>query len=275
MNQKSEIPNLYRPNYIKEREFERESRRLITFKGGELSYKIIFGNRKELLDEKVKLHANNVIDEVRKYDFKQIVKHHDLLFNPKQSIYNKQYLDNVYYLLNKNDKNYVLKRKILTKRVLNKIKLDEPEICKQTTSKKESFVTNLLSEYMSTRKNRNSSVNLSLTNRNESVKNSYQIISPVDEEFENYDDKLKYNKERISIHLKRKYNFFPSPKNKANEKFLKKKEKIFKLLDPPEIELRLNRISTLKNIKLKKNNSTGELIFFNKNNKKLFPILSS
>ena len=149
MNQKSEIPNLYRPNYIKEREFERESRRLITFKGGELSYKIIFGNRKELLDEKVKLHANNVIDEVRKYDFKQIVKHHDLLFNPKQSIYNKQYLDNVYYLLNKNDKNYVLKRKILTKRVLNKIKLDEPEICKQTTSKKESFVTNLLSEYMS------------------------------------------------------------------------------------------------------------------------------
>ena len=42
MNQKSEIPNLYRPNYIKEREFERESRRLITFKGGQLSYKIIF-----------------------------------------------------------------------------------------------------------------------------------------------------------------------------------------------------------------------------------------
>ena len=156
-----------------------------------------------------------------------------MLFNPKQSIYNKQYLDNVYYLLNKNDKNYVSKRNILTKRVLNKIKLDAPEICKQTISKKESFVTNLLSEYMSTRKNKNSSVNLSLTNRNESVKNSYQIISPVDEEFENYDDKLKYNKERISIHLKRRYNFFPSPKNKANEKFLKKKRKNFQITEPP------------------------------------------
>lgn len=265
MNQMSEIPNLYRPNYIKEREFEKESRNLITFKGGQSPYKIIFDNKKELLDKKVKIHVNNVVDQVRKYDFKQIVKHHDLIFNPNQSIYNKQYLDNLYYLLNKKDKNYVTKRKILAKKKLNKIKVDDSEVYKRAKNKKDSFTSSLLSEYMSTMKNRSSSTNLSLTNRNESVKNSEQIISPADEEFENFDDKLKYNKERISMHLKKEYNFFPSPKNTINVKFLRKKEKIFKLLDPPEIELRLSRI-TIKNIKLIKNNSMDKLIY-NKNNK--------
>ena len=61
MSETENIKNLYKPNYIQEKKFVRESRRLVSIKNGQLGYKVVFGNRKDIVDCRMKRYEDKVI----------------------------------------------------------------------------------------------------------------------------------------------------------------------------------------------------------------------
>lgn len=277
MTETHDIKNLYKPNYIQEKKFVRDSRRLVSLKDGQLAYKVVFGNRKDIVDCRMKRYEDKVIKMQRRMDFLNRIRSQELLLNKKNTKLSPEYLEKMYELLNKNDKDYVNKRSELTLRECpSTIKLKKSlsiQIEKRgKENKKESFLTNLLNDYLHTRKN-DTSDNANILNNRKSIEH-LSIISPKDEEYGNFDENNKYNQERIKIRLRKHYKFFQSP-SKIKDDFSKQKIKIFQVFDPPSIERRNNVGITLSNRKyierIKRNKSTTDI----SNEMSSLPLLNS
>ena len=276
MSETENIKNLYKPNYIQEKKFVRESRRLVSIKNGQLGYKVVFGNRKDIVDCRMKRYEDKVIKMQRRIDFLNRIRSQELLLNKKNAKLSPEYLEKMSELLNKNDKDYVSQRSQLTFRECPNSRRQKKslsiQIEKRGKEKKESFLTHLLDDYLHTRKN-DTSDNTNILNKKKSAEH-LSIISPKDEEFGNFDDNNKYNQERIKIRLRKHYQFFKSP-SKIKDDFSKMKIKIFQVFEPPSIERRNEVGILLSNRKyierLKRNKSTTDI----SNEMSSLPLLNS
>ena len=278
MSETEDIKNLYKPNYIQEKKFERESRRLVSIRNGQLGYKVVFGNRKDIVDCRMRRYEDKVIKMQRRMDFLNRIRSQELLLNKKNTKLSPEYLEKMYELLNKNDKDYVNQRSQLTFRECPNARRMKKALSIQIEkrgreNKKESFLTHLLDDYLHTRKNDMTDNTNLMLNKRKSVEH-LSIISPKDEEFGNFDENYKYNKERIMIRLRKHYQFFKSP-SKVKDDFSKMKIKIFQVFEPPSIERRNDVGIILSNRKyierLKRNKSTTDI----SNDMNSLPLLNS
>lgn len=77
--------------YISEKDQDYKKRKIITFQGDDIGFKIVHGNRKDVID--MKLNREHVIDNMeKKMRFNDIVKQYNLFFNKKLKVYDKKYI---------------------------------------------------------------------------------------------------------------------------------------------------------------------------------------
>ena len=98
--------------YVSEKDQDYKKRKIITFQGDDIGFKIVHGNRKDVID--MKLNREHVIDNMeKKMRFNDIVKQYNLFFNKKLKVYDKKYINDLVDLLDNNDFDYSKKRKLI------------------------------------------------------------------------------------------------------------------------------------------------------------------
>ena len=98
--------------YMSEKDQEYQKRRIISLQGDEIGFKLVHGNRKDVID--MKKTREQILDNMeKKMRFNDIVKQYNLFFNKKLNLYDKKYLNDLADILDSNDRNYLEQRKII------------------------------------------------------------------------------------------------------------------------------------------------------------------
>ena len=99
--------------YLKEKNKEyHNKRRIISLNGDEIGFKLVHGNRKDVVD--IISNKEHVFDNMEnKMKFRDICKQYTLFFNKKLRIYDKKYLNDLADILDTNHKDYIKERKFI------------------------------------------------------------------------------------------------------------------------------------------------------------------
>ena len=106
--------------YMSEKDQEYQKRRIISLQGDEIGFKLVHGNRKDVID--MKKTREQILDNMeKKMRFNDIVKQYNLFFNKKLNLYDKKYLNDLADILDSNDRNYLEQRKIIESNKKNRL----------------------------------------------------------------------------------------------------------------------------------------------------------
>ena len=107
--------------YLKEKTREyHNKRRIISLNGEEIGFKLVHGNRKDVID--MKKTREQILDNMeKKMRFNDIVKQYNLFFNKRLKVYDKKYLNDLANILDSNDRNYLEQRKIIESKKKNRL----------------------------------------------------------------------------------------------------------------------------------------------------------
>ena len=99
--------------YLKEKNREyHNKRRIISLNGEEIGFKLVHGNRKDVVD--TISNKEQVFDNMEnRMKFRDICKQYNLFFNKKLRIYDKKYLNDLADILDTNHKDYIKERKLI------------------------------------------------------------------------------------------------------------------------------------------------------------------
>ena len=99
--------------YLKEKNKEyHNKRRIISLNGDEIGFKLVHGNRKDVVD--TISNKEQVFDNMEnRMKFRDICKQYNLFFNKKLRIYDKKYLNDLADILDTNHKDYLKERKLI------------------------------------------------------------------------------------------------------------------------------------------------------------------
>ena len=232
----SGIPHLYKPDYAGERgQHEELKKQIVALSGGNLTYKTVYGNRKDIVDIRKPRHEEIFEKINRKIKYKQIVRRYEVFFNQKLNKYTPQYISSLSELLTKKTKGYSNKRKNLTLKneTFNIKSIQQPRIQPRqmfamnnnnnNNNKKQKFNNEVRS--LNNTKKKNELRFIRTHRRNLTIK----LIEPHDEEFVQFDPKMYYDCKRVLNKLKSE-NHFCYSKDRKIERVLKNKL-IFNLED--------------------------------------------
>lgn len=86
--------------YMSEKDQEYQKRRIISLQGDEIGFKLVHGNRKDVID--MKKTREQILDNMeKKMRFNDIVKQYNLFFNKKLKVYDKKYIKRKIQINNK------------------------------------------------------------------------------------------------------------------------------------------------------------------------------
>ena len=106
--------------YMSEKDQEYQKRRIISLQGDEIGFKLVHGNRKDVID--MKKTREQILDNMeKKMRFNDIVKQYNLFFNKKLNLYDKKYLNDLADILDSNDRNYLEQRKLIESKKKNRL----------------------------------------------------------------------------------------------------------------------------------------------------------
>ena len=220
----SGIPNLYKPDYARERgQHEELKKQIVGLSGGNLTYRTVYGNHKDIVDIRKPRHEEMFEKINRKIKYKQIVRRYEVFFNQKLNKYTPQYISSLSELLTKKTKGYSNKRKDLTLKneAFNIKSIQQPKI-----QLRQMFSMNNIN---SKRTSNEGALSLNLLKRNDFrfVRNkqrnlTIKLIEPHDDEFVQFDPKMYYDCTRVLNKLKSENRFCYS-KDRKIERALKNK----------------------------------------------------
>ena len=225
MSSKKDIPRLYKPDYIGEKQQEDITKQLIALTNGNLSLKKVKGYHRTIIDMSQTKQQKMMENLNRKIKYDQIVRRFEVFFNQKLNKYTTTYINNLSNLLTQKSKGYSQKRKQLTLKneTINIKSIKEPRI----RPKKKVLV--FQNKTQADEKQNNvipfirhaNSPHIVVHNKKGS---KIQIIDPKDDEFLSYEPKMYYDCDRILNRLNNETQFFFS-QDKTYQKVLKNRIK--------------------------------------------------
>ena len=235
-----EIPNLYKPDYKGDRYADNLCKKLIEISNDTLAHKVVFGSKQFMQECRERQHSDEYNAILRKIRYNQVVRHHELFFNQKLNKYKSDYLNKLFDLLNKNEKPYTKKRKMLTLKneEINPIKKNRiPLKLPNRFSIKNRLALlkhNILNEdtHQEEIKEINNNIKEIKHNSLLSYDKKERIIDIKDDEYAMNDSKLYYSTTKIFGRLAKASHFIPS---KEDAEFLNVKNRIMRELEPMKI----------------------------------------
>ena len=199
----SGIPHLYKPDYAGERgQHEELKKQIVSLSGGNLTYKTVYGNRKDIVDIRKPRHEEIFEKINRKIKYKQIVRRYEVFFNQKLNKYTPHYISSLSELLTKRTKGYSNKRKHLTLKneTFNIKSIQQPRIQPRQMFSMNNNNKQILNEeapLLNTLKRKDFRFI-----RNNQRDLTIKLIEPHDEEFVQFDPKMYYDCKRVLNKLK-------------------------------------------------------------------------
>ena len=230
MSSKKDIPRLYKPDYIAEKQPEDITKQLISLTNGNLSLKKVKGYHRTIIDMNQTKQQEIMENLNRKIKYDQIVRRFEVFFNQKLNKYTTTYINNLTNLLTQKSKGYSHKRKQLTLKneTINIKSIKEPRI-----RPKKILILQNKTQNEDKHNNNNipfiKNINININNPHRVVPynkktSKLQIIDLQDEEFISYEPQMYYDCDRILKRLNNETQFFFS-QDKAYQKVLKNRIK--------------------------------------------------